>query len=238
MNRVFELARRLTRPIRHPVDTGVMACWWLLGLPNHSLAEIRVLKRVFSSLGQGTVRVFEWGMGESTLYYPAYLRAIGRRFEWHTIDHSRFWYERVRRRVHQEGLESQVRQHCVEFPDPSMFARGPTKRRPCWHEYPNKAPVMRYIEYPKALGLRFDVMFVDGRFRRRCVLQAREVVDAHGVVMLHDAAQRNYHQAFSAYPFGYTVRGWRFHRSPPRSSMWVGSTGRDVRALLKSLGAI
>ena len=46
----------------------------------------------------------------------------------------------------------------------------------------------------------FDLIFIDGRFRRRCLLAARDSLAPKGVVILHDAQRPHYHDALSAYP--------------------------------------
>jgi len=220
----LETMARRTRPLRHPVNTAVTTAWRLLRLPDQSWREIRILKEICSSIGRGTLRVFEWGVGRSTVYYPSYLRAIGREFEWYAVDHSTVWYERVKDRVVAEGLQRYVQVSCAEVPDA------------CWRRCPSASPeadrAARYIEYPRTLDRSFDVVFVDGRFRRRCLLQAREVLEPHGVAVLHDAQRAYYHPAFGAYPFGGFVYGWRFPGSIPRSQMWLGSPACDVRRFL------
>lgn len=46
---------------------------------------------------------------------------------------------------------------------------------------------------PLEVGGQFDVMIIDGRFRRRCLLVAKEVLAKGGVVFLHDAQKPRYH---------------------------------------------
>ena len=172
-------------------------------------------------------------MGSSTVYYPSYLRAIGRQFEWHAVDNSRVWYERVRRRVRAAGLERQVHLACIAFPRPFDLPGCSMARPACLGTYPDPGPVLCYIEYPKTLGMSFDLLLVDGRFRRRCLLLAREVVRPDGVVVLHDAHRAYYHSILSAFPVSGFVRGWRFPGSKPRSQMWVGSVGESAGQFLR-----
>lgn len=211
----------VTRPVRHPVNTAVKIGWRLGRLPDQSWREMALLKTILASIGTGTVRVFEWGMGRSTLFYPRYLRDIGREFEWHAIDHTVQWYERVKRRVRAAQLESRVFLYCAEIDcDP---------HRPCVSALADPERVRQYVEYPKRLPSAFDVLFVDGRFRRRCLLQAREVVRPEGVVLLHDAQRPYYREALAVYPFSQVVYGGRFPDSRPPSQMWIGGAGDVTR---------
>ena len=56
-----------------------------------------------------------------------------------------------------------------------------------------------YIEAPLRLGGRFDVLIIDGRFRRRCVEPAMRVVTPGGLVLLCDAHRKYYHCTLKQY---------------------------------------
>jgi hypothetical protein len=68
------------------------------------------------------------------------------------------------------------------------------------HTGDRHADLDTYVAGPSLLDLRFDAILVDGRKRRRCLLEARRLVADDGVVILHDAQRPYYHCAFSAYP--------------------------------------
>lgn len=63
----------------------------------------------------------------------------------------------------------------------------------------------RYGQYaaPDVRGL-FDLIFVDGRWRRRCLLTAAKRLAPGGVVVVHDAQREWYHPAFEKFEY----RGW------------------------------
>lgn len=219
--------------IRHPVRTAVdavqMLWWWRLHeYPWQSYREMRLMKTVLARIGEGHLRVFEWGTGTSTIYYAKYLRSIGRSFEWHSVDHSRVWHERIQRRVHEEGLDGSVHLYYPEFPDPMPLN---------WTcDNPDAPPSVEYIECPKALG-RFDVLFVDGKFRAHCLRRARDFVKPDGVVMQHDAPYRpeEFRGTWETYPFGRIVYGGRFPRWKREwTGTWIGSLSHDVEVYCRA----
>lgn len=53
---------------------------------------------------------------------------------------------------------------------------------------------------PEVAGL-FDLIFVDGRWRRRCLEAAARLVKTDRVVLLHDAQREWYHSAFERFAF-------------------------------------
>lgn len=46
---------------------------------------------------------------------------------------------------------------------------------------------------------KYDVIFVDGRNRRKCLIKAKELLNPGGVVFLHDANREYYHSGFEGY---------------------------------------
>lgn len=55
-------------------------------------------------------------------------------------------------------------------------------------------PLMAAIENGK-IDNRYDLIFIDGRFRNDCLVAARLLVSKGGVVILHDSHRDNYHPA-------------------------------------------
>jgi hypothetical protein len=62
-----------------------------------------------------------------------------------------------------------------------------------------------YVSLPASLGRRFDIVIVDGRKRRRCLLEASRFLSDNGIVILHDAWRSYYQCAFEAYESGTRV---------------------------------
>lgn len=238
---VIEAMRVMSEPIRHPVFTALKSFWHLRGLPRQSLQEIRFCKAALSWKPHGKLRIFEWGMGLSTIYYPAYLRSLGRDVDWYAVDNSREWYEWVRQRARTLALDDTVHLACMEFP-PFWMVPGYAAGQPIGlNAYPQAESVLRYLSHPRTLGGSFDVMLIDGRFRRRCLLEARAAVSHDGLVLLHDAHRTHYHPALSVYPSGRFIRGGRYPgsltRSLVHSDTWVGSIGPVPSSLIAAFSS-
>ena len=231
-HRVLSQLRNFSNPVRHPVLTLEQLYCRLLKLPGQSPREILMFKSLLSSRPARPLRVFEWGMGYSTVYYSTYLRSIGRAFEWHAVDNSREWFERVGAQVRLSGLDQQVRLACEEFPAFWMLPGYSLRRPACLASYPDADPIRRYIAHPKTLGIPFDIVIVDGRFRRRCLHEARTIVAPDGLVLLHDAQRAHYHEALAAYPSGRFISGGRIPGSLIHCQTWVGSVGQALETLL------
>lgn len=125
--------------------------------------------------------VLEWGSGGSTVFFPIFLQQLGRPYTWTSIEYNRDWYERIAKRVDQHTALVLIDAGSTEV-----------KQR--------DNPMNEYVSYPSTTGKRYDVILVDGRKRRRCLLEARELLKPGGVVLLHDAQRRYYHCAFNAFP--------------------------------------
>ncbi len=129
------------------------------------------------------VDVLEWGSGGSTVYYTKFLREKGVSYTWTSVEYNKRWYERVSDLVKSDPNTKLV-----------LFDVGNDVLRQ------RDLPMDEYVNYPATLGKKYDVIFVDGRKRRRCVLEAARLLNPRGVVLLHDARRTFYHCAFAAYP--------------------------------------
>lgn len=189
----------LPNPIKHPLLSCSGWYWYRRGLPAQSARDIWVFKEVLSTAEAERLRVFEWGPGASTIYYSKFLNSIGRRFEWYAIDNSRKWFRRVEERITRSRLTDQVHIYCSEFPAfwemPEYSPDNPVPPQ----SYSSSASVLKYVNFPKELAGRFDVIILDGRYRRRCLLVAAEVLAPRGIVILHDAHRTHYHSSLSVY---------------------------------------
>lgn len=199
----------------------------VLGRPAMLPNEIALLSAMFGAASQtrNPLRVFEWGMGNSTLHFARRLAKSGRAFEWHAMDNSAAWHARVGEMVRRHQLQDQVHLHLKEFPPfwetPAFDADehrwvGPA---PC------TAPIREYVALPTTLGVPFDVMFVDGRYRRSCVETAQSILSPEGVVILHDAQRAHYHPALDRFPHARWHESGRWPGSDTHLRLWVGANG-------------
>jgi len=175
--------------------------WKTRSLPAQSLKDISIFKEVLANVGGSKIRILEWGAGRSTFFYPEYLLSIGRNFSWRSIENSAEWFEICTAKLADTKLEQYVQIDCFGFPpfwevagyspDPSLLSA----------QYDGDLNVDRYINKPRDLGILFDLILIDGRFRRRCLLTALDVLDPGGLVILHDAQKAHYHSPLAGLPF-------------------------------------
>ena len=190
-------------------------------------------------------RVLEWGAGKSTRYFTQLLRERGRSFRWTSLEYDRdFFKEDVA-----PWLES-APQSRVLWVDNAEFS-WPADASAC-HEgqqavdfvvfdYGKLQPMIPsgvadrevnmdpYVDGVLDLERGFDVILVDGRKRRRCLLNAKELVGDDGIVVLHDAQREYYHCAFDAYEFS----------QPCADILWLGARSRHqwIQERLEATGA-
>ena len=194
------IKQMLPHTLKHPLLVSMQWYWGLRGFPFQSSGDMAIFKNVLSNAGEPPVRVFEWGSGASSIFYPNFLKSTGRQFDWHAMENSAVWHEKTQKKIIQSHLADQVQVHVSEFPafwqlpGYSLESPAPTDLGP------HSARVVDYVDAPKGLGEQFNVLIVDGRFRRRCLLVAREVLAPGGVVILHDAQKVHYHSALSSFP--------------------------------------
>lgn len=142
------------------------------------------------------VRVLEWGSGGSTVYYPRYLTGFAVPYYWVSIEYNRNWWEKV--------LEEVKTDSCIRV---VLFDCGNSRLRQ------RKTQMDEYVNYPSTLGMTWDLILVDGRKRRRCLLEASKLLSPGGVVVLHDAQREYYHCALDSFKEGKFL---------PDSKLWVG----------------
>lgn len=189
----------LPYPVKHPLIVGTNWYRKARSLPAQSVTDISILKEILSNLGNERLQVLEWGAGSSTFYYSDYLKSIGRDFRWQAIENSGAWAKICAGKLVNSTFKDLVQIDCFEFqpywevdgyyPDPSVLTEA----------YRCNPNVEKYVAYPKDLEQQFDLIFIDGRFRRRCLLTALEVLSSDGLVILHDAQRKHYHPTLSEF---------------------------------------
>jgi len=208
-----------------------------LVLPAQTSIDRKVFKKVFQQYAGKNLRVFEWGTGISTIYYSRYLVSIGTDFEWHSIDNSREWKEKVAQLVERYGLSKRVHLHLSEFPAFWELPGWSWEER----EIPREVcspEATEYVEYPRqvAVSKGFDVVIVDGRFRRRCLLVASEVLSPGGLVLLHDAQKDHYQPSLGNYKFGRFFNSGNLPGSKIKIKTWIGTLDDNRLPDIKSNG--
>jgi len=134
-----------------------------------------------------TLDVLEWGSGGSTVYFSNILDSKFIPFLWESIEYDVDWYIKVLKYI---GPVNDVRLHLFD----EEVLRNDDRRAL------RNVPMNEYVKFPKRLGKKFDVIFVDGRKRRRDLLKP------DGIVILHDAKREYYHCAMDKYDGEYLSR--------------------------------
>lgn len=205
--------------------------------PAQTVREIKIIKELFLYFKQKKLLVFEYGSGYSTVYYAQYLHNKGYRFEWHAIDNSDVWFRKVRTMIEAKGLNKHVFLHSKSFKPfwekPGWDFSQPVK---CGRWQPASESENNYINFPKTSEMNFDIVFIDGRFRRRCLLVAKQCLKHDGIVVLHDAQKPHYHSSLKHYPHQTFINGGRFYPGQEIcNSIWFGSN--DNLHLTKDIGS-
>jgi hypothetical protein len=176
------------------------------------------------------LRVLEWGAGKSTLWYTEFLDRLNAPYRWLSLEHDEAFVRDVvepelEGRRAAQAIEWRGKESAEEFaaalagPGTLVVSFGAGVLRPDLpgREHDRVADLDEYVDVPVTLrdewDLAWDLVVVDGRKRRRCLLSAAHGVADDGYVMLHDAWRRHYQCAWRAYPSGRRVG----------DEWWVGS---------------
>ena len=175
-------------------------------------SEVRSLEKVLFGLGKkhGQLKILEWGSGGSTVHFTNFLKQRDIDYEWLSLEYNKDWHAEV-----QKLKIGDQRTKII------LFDVGNTELKQ------RRTNMDDYVAYPKTLGVKYDFILVDGRKRRRCLLEAGSLLSPDGAVVLHDAHRKYYHCAFLLYPCS------RFLRT----SLWMGKISR-TSFLQKALNAL
>jgi len=143
-----------------------------------------------------TLHVCEWGCGGSTVYFTSQLAERNlTNWSWTAIDHDAEWSNCIR-----EIVNPNVR--VVLFDKQGIDPRAE-----------RDLDMEDYITFPRSEKRTYDLVIVDGRRRRRCIMEARELLSPIGICMVHDAQRSYYHCAMSMFPQSMFV---------PGTQWWIG----------------
>lgn len=206
----------------------------LLGLPAQTSKERRIFKAIFNHLAAGKPKVFEWGSGYSTIYYSKYLKNRKIDFEWHAIDNNKLWHKKVSSKIKSGSCRENVRLYLKEFLPFWLKPGWQDASRVCGAFSPKEENEIAYINLPKVIGSKFDVVIIDARFRRHCLEVARQVVAPGGIVVIHDAQKPHYQTGVENFPFQKFINTgkWALFQELP-NKLWIGTF--DNRGLFDSL---
>ena len=164
--------------------------------------------------------VLEWGAGRSSLYYSARLEEQSLLGSWLSVEHNRgFFLSEIEPQLARRPSASYVLSE-DHMPAPAgttlsavVFDGGDLQPYDPDREEDRRADLDEYVTLPASLGCRFDIVVVDGRKRRRCLLEASSLLSDSGIAILHDAWRPYYQCAFEAYAFSCRIG----------DELWVGA---------------
>lgn len=176
--------------------------------PWMSYEEIEIIRGLLTYLKPRNC--LEWGTGYSTIYFPKFLNSDSR---WTSVEHEKEWAGKI------EAINKN-RNVRIFFIKPDHF--------PWTDEYSDGAhsDLESYVNFPS--GDKFDFILIDGRARRSCLEKARGILSDNGIVVLHDAERRYYHDPFNLYRYHVTLSGY----SKSGAEIWIGSMGLDLRDVI------
>jgi predicted O-methyltransferase YrrM len=147
-------------------------------------------------------RCLEWGAGFSTLHFSK--RFGNKNAEWISIEHDANWADKIGEMMPRNNV------HIYKIPP----------ERVPWSDSNGDgsySDLESYINFPKKLG-KFDFILVDGRARVACLMQAVELLNSGGIVVLHDAERPYYHEGFRFFKYHVLLENKYTNRS-----IWVGT---------------
>lgn len=161
--------------------------------PAMSLTHVRAICRYLSVARPSSV--WEWGAGGSTLYFPAFLAALGVQCNWTSVETSRRWADRIIATMSD-----------VEFGSVSVeiirLSYGLSEADDSAHRVDAvKAELKGY----EGIRGRHDLIIVDAHKRARCIRSAAAHVLLGGAIILHDAQREQYQGAVEEL----VSAGWR-----------------------------
>lgn len=157
------------------------------------------------------LRVLEWGGGRSTAWYTKLLEWFHIPHLWLSLETNRSYFDADIRPLLSDLRKAEI--HYAEEIDPRFGERLKTGSGLVCVVYdygtvmPFESGLMSdrlvnmdpYVALPQELGYACDLAIVDGRKRRRCVIEARGLIGQSGAVLLHDAWRSHYSSAFDMF---------------------------------------
>ncbi len=167
------------------------------------------------------LRVLEWGAGLSTYCLPRDLVRDGYAVSWLALEHDADYASLLCLDV-EPGERAEA---WAERPGVQLVAWRYGRLQP-WHRVADRGTDLApYVAFAARTGRQWDLVLVDGRHRRRCLLEAAHQLAAGGVVVLHDAHRPYYHCAFAAYA-AHALVG---------DDLWLGVQAADELDALQAL---
>lgn len=203
---LFQLLREIQDRIKRKVKIKSALPWMM---PK----ELDILTEVLYKLQPKFC--FEWGSGNSTLYFPTLITSIEK---WYSLEHNEDWYKVISQKI----ADPRISLSFVKAEKDPGRGRYNVNIEGTYEEFKS------YVDFPEKLQIKFDFMLIDGRARMSCLRKAYELISDTGVVIVHDANRENYYKDLP--PFKQVIR-FKDHRKLGGGIM-LFSKNRDLNSVL------
>jgi len=145
--------------------------------PWMSKRDIKSIKHLILETEKDYLSILEWGVGGSTKYFTKFMSKHNINYDWLSLEYNKNWYNKIK--------ALNIRNVSIVL---FSVSNNKIKQR--------HTNMDDYVNYPLTLNKTFDLILVDGRKRRRCLINASKLLNNNGIVLLHDANRKYYHCAF------------------------------------------
>lgn len=143
----------------------VLIFYAFFGLPVMTKIERKKIKDIL--LGFDSPKIFEYGSGYSTVYFPRFLINSRKGFTYTSVENNARWNQKVLKLINKYDLNKSVKINFISDED-------------------------TYANFPSTLTYKFDLIIIDGRFRNKCMEVAKNCLSDKGSIFLHDAEREKY----------------------------------------------
>ena len=150
-------------------------------------SDMAVVKNLLveMSLTRDRIKILEYGTGYSAIYYPIFMEKEGINYKWHSVEHDKIWSQKIDKLIVDYAVNSKV--WLCEVPLRNLRKCG------------NHSSKIRYARYPELIEGKFDLIYVDGRIRNRCLNVCKNYLKEDGVILLDNADRKFYHQSLKQF---------------------------------------
>lgn len=139
------------------------------------------------------IDVLEYGTGFSAVYYPLFLKDNDIPYTWNSIENDKKWAIKINKLIREFKVNSKV-----------WLCETSTKNLKKCGNNPAK---IRYSRHPDLIKKKFDLIYVDGRVRNRCLARCHKYLKPDGVVLLDNANRKKYRPGMKIYK-GTFIKPW------------------------------
>ena len=145
--------------------------------------DIILFEKELLKLGNN-IDILEWGAGTSTRYYANLLNRKKIKFTWEAIEYDIRWYVEMLK-MNLKNVRLHLFDQEVLRIDDRRVLRG--------------YEMNEYVKFPTRLGKKYDLIFIDGTKRVRCLKESLNLLKKDGIVLVHDAQREEYKEGFNYY---------------------------------------